>query len=216
MVLLPLIFCSPCSLWSGQSATQCPPADLLQCWHCSHKCATVCPTTSPTLSNDGEIMERWAPVSYLEFEKPWHLTLHLWDPFCLQRTILVTFWLEYQGAAHNKNCINWQNCNDSLLSHLQQHVQLIFGHHHSQPVTRVNHKDDALTVSVVMLPQVSVPSLPRHVKGCESNIAICRYRSWITAQSFKVWSKQHQKHAGLTSIGCSRSWILWFGRVILC
>ena len=28
--------------------------------------------------------------------------------------------------------------------HLQQHVQLVLGHHHPQPVAGVHHEDDAL------------------------------------------------------------------------
>ena len=31
-----------------------------------------------------------------------------------------------------------------VLQHLQQHVQLVLGHHHPQPVAGVHHEDDAL------------------------------------------------------------------------
>ena len=33
---------------------------------------------------------------------------------------------------------------DEWITDLEEHVQLILGHHHSQPVARVNHKNDAL------------------------------------------------------------------------
>ena len=59
-----------------------------------------------------------------------------------------------------------------VLQHLQQHVQLVLGHHHPQPVAGVHHEDDALAVSVVVLPQVPVSPLARHVECSEPNIAI--------------------------------------------
>ena len=32
--------------------------------------------------------------------------------------------------------------------HLKQHVQLVLGHHHPQPVAGVNHEDDALVKGI--------------------------------------------------------------------
>ena len=75
-------------------------------------------------------------------------------------------------------------------AHLEQHVQLVLGHHHPQPVAGVHHKDDALVkwiqmdgevrgegedylaVPVVVLPQVPVPALTGHVEGGEAHVPV--------------------------------------------
>ena len=90
--------------------------------------------------------------------------------------------------------------------HLQQHVQLILGHHHPQPVAGVHHEDDALAVSVVVLPQVPVSPLARHIKCCEPNIAIWNYLlgqrtlEELVIMQFRWWSRP------TLSICC---WSIW-------
>ena len=42
-------------------------------------------------------------------------------------------------------------------------------------VRGVHHEDDALALLVVVLPQVPVSALARHVKGREAHISVCKY-----------------------------------------
>ena len=55
---------------------------------------------------------------------------------------------------------------------LQQHVELVLGHHHAQLVARVYDEDDALALLVVVLPQVAVAALSGHVERGEADIAV--------------------------------------------
>ena len=56
--------------------------------------------------------------------------------------------------------------------YLKEHVKLILGHDHPESVTGVHDKDNSLAVPVVMLPEVPVSSLTRHIERREANIAI--------------------------------------------
>ena len=49
----------------------------------------------------------------------------------------------------------------------QHRLELVFGDTHADGIGRVDAKDDAADVLVVVLPQVPIPPLPRHVKDCE-------------------------------------------------
>lgn len=42
-------------------------------------------------------------------------------------------------------------------------------------VRGVHNEDDALALLVVVLPQVPVSALARHVKGREAHISVCKY-----------------------------------------
>ncbi len=55
---------------------------------------------------------------------------------------------------------------------LQQHVQLVLGHHHAQLVAGVDDEDDSLALLVVVLPQVAIPPLPGHVERREADISV--------------------------------------------
>ena len=55
---------------------------------------------------------------------------------------------------------------------LQQHVQLVLGHHHPELVAGVHDEDDALALLVVVLPQVAVAALPGHVERGEADVAV--------------------------------------------
>jgi hypothetical protein len=59
---------------------------------------------------------------------------------------------------------------DVLVS--EQRLELVARHHQPQAVGRVDHENDALAVFVVVLPQLAVPALPRHVERRESHIFV--------------------------------------------
>lgn len=60
---------------------------------------------------------------------------------------------------------------DVLVS--EQRLELVARHHQPQSVRRVDYENDALAVFVVVLPQLSIPTLPGHVERSETHILIC-------------------------------------------
>lgn len=68
---------------------------------------------------------------------------------------------------------HWKHCT-SHIRMLQQHVQFLFHHDQSKLVIAVDDENDAVRVLVLMLPQISVPVVPGHVKRCETDILICK------------------------------------------
>jgi hypothetical protein len=60
---------------------------------------------------------------------------------------------------------------DVLVS--EQRLQFVARHHKPQPVGRIDYENDALAVFVVVLPQLTVPALPGHVKRRKTHILVC-------------------------------------------
>jgi hypothetical protein len=59
---------------------------------------------------------------------------------------------------------------------LQQQVELLLHHNQTQPVAAVHHEDDPVAVFVVVLPQVAVPAVPRHVERRERQVLVWNTR----------------------------------------
>lgn len=78
-----IIVCSQSYPWFVMSAIQPLHEGPLLLQHLKHKCAKACPWSVP------------APTS----AKPWHSTVHLGNPFCLQKTKLATSSPWCQGVA---------------------------------------------------------------------------------------------------------------------
>ena len=58
-------------------------------------------------------------------------------------------------------------------------------------VRGVHHEDDTLALLVVVLPQVPVSALARHVKGREAHISVCKCHLIIL--DFQAFSKEDNR-----------------------
>ena len=89
-----------------------------------------------------------------------------------------------------------QNRNASVLqvTVVKQKIQFVFGNHHAKFVAAVDDKDDTMTVTVVMFPQVTIPALAGHIKRCECE---------------RIWRKPFniETHCGHDIV---IFWLVWF------
>ena len=53
-------------------------------------------------------------------------------------------------------------------------LQLVLGDTHADGVRRVDNKDDAADILVIMLPEIPIAALPRHVEDCERNVVLLK------------------------------------------
>ncbi len=54
---------------------------------------------------------------------------------------------------------------------LQHLLKLVLGYAHAERVGRIDAENDATHIFIVVLPEISIPPLPRHVKDCEVEAA---------------------------------------------